>query len=46
MTVQNRSEVGIAIGKGGCTIEKARMILRRFFGEELGDIIVEEEYAA
>ncbi|MCP1662302.1 MAG: NusA-like transcription termination signal-binding factor [Methanocalculus sp. MSAO_Arc1] len=46
VTVQNRSEVGIAIGKGGCTIEKARMILRRFFGEELGDIIVEEEYAA
>lgn len=46
VTVKNKNEVGIAIGKAGCTIEKARMIVRRFFGPESGEIIVEEEHGA
>ncbi|MDO8840893.1 NusA-like transcription termination signal-binding factor [Methanocalculus sp.] len=46
VSVKSRGEVGIAIGKGGCTIEKARIITRRFFGPDMGDIIVEEDHAA
>jgi N utilization substance protein A len=46
VTVRNKNEVGIAIGKGGCTIEKARMIVRRFFGPDSGDITVEEDHGA
>jgi len=46
VAVRNKNEVGIAIGKGGCTIEKARMIVRRFFGPDSGDIIVEEDHEA
>jgi N utilization substance protein A len=45
VSVRSRGEVGIAIGKGGCTIEKARIIIRRFFGPEIGDITIEEEHA-
>jgi N utilization substance protein A len=41
--VKKRSDLGIAIGKGGCTIEKARILARRFFGEEIGEVLIEEE---
>ena len=41
--VSSRSEVGIAIGKGGCTIEKARSLVRRFFGLEVGEVFPESE---
>lgn len=41
--VGNRSEVGIAIGKSGCTIEKARTLVRRFFGLEMGEVFPEGE---
>ena len=46
VTVRSKSDVGIAIGKGGCTIEKARIITRRFLGLDSGDISVKEEHAA
>ncbi|MBR1368029.1 transcription elongation factor NusA [Methanocalculus chunghsingensis] len=46
ITVRSKSDVGIAIGKGGCTIEKARIITRRFLGPDYGEISVEEEHAA
>ena len=39
--VKQKSDLGIAIGKGGVTIEKARILLRRYHGLEIGDIIVE-----
>lgn len=42
-TVRKKADVGIAIGKGGCTIEKARMLLRRFFEMEVGDVVPEAE---
>ncbi|RQD81260.1 MAG: NusA-like transcription termination signal-binding factor [Methanocalculus sp. MSAO_Arc2] len=42
--VRNRSDLGIAIGKGGSTIEKARMITRRFFGPDIGEITIEEKH--
>ena len=41
--VASKSEVGIAIGKGGCTIEKARALVRRFFGLEVGEVFPEAE---
>ncbi|MBP2147117.1 N utilization substance protein A [Methanofollis sp. W23] len=45
IVIQKKSELGIAIGKGGSTVEKARLLVRRFFGDEIGEIIppVEEE---
>ncbi|KQC04207.1 MAG: transcription elongation factor NusA [Methanoculleus sp. SDB] len=41
--VRKKSDLGIAIGKGGANIEKARILSRRFFGIEIGDIIHKEE---
>lgn len=40
--VKKKSDLGIAIGKGGSTIEKARALTRRFEGVEIGEILVEE----
>jgi len=38
--VRQKSDLGIAIGKGGTTIEKARVLLRRYHNLEIGDVIV------
>ena len=38
----NRGDLGIAIGKGGCTIEKARNLLSRYFDAELGEVLAGE----
>lgn len=38
--VGQKSDLGIAIGKGGTTIEKARLLLRRYHNLEIGDVIV------
>ncbi|MCP1715017.1 N utilization substance protein A [Methanocalculus alkaliphilus] len=46
VNVRSKSDVGIAIGKGGCTIEKARIITRRYFGNETGEISIEEDHGA
>ncbi|WP_332450085.1 NusA-like transcription termination signal-binding factor [Methanoculleus sp.] len=35
----NKSDLGIAIGKGGCTIEKARLLLSRYFDTTLGEVL-------
>jgi transcription termination/antitermination protein NusA len=40
--VPSKHDVGIAIGKGGCTIEKARLLIRRFFGFEIGEVFPTE----
>ncbi|MDD3622247.1 MAG: NusA-like transcription termination signal-binding factor [Methanofollis sp.] len=39
IVIRKKSELGIAIGKGGSTVEKARLLVRRFFGDEIGEII-------
>ena len=39
--VKKKADVGIAIGKGGCTIEKARLLLRRFYDLDVGDVFPE-----
>ncbi|MFA4875964.1 MAG: NusA-like transcription termination signal-binding factor [Methanoregula sp.] len=38
--VRQRSDLGIAIGKAGCNIEKARILCRRFFGLEVGEVLL------
>ena len=43
--VRQRSDLGIAIGKAGCKIEKARTLCRRFFGLELGEVLLTQETA-
>lgn len=42
IVVSDKNDVGIAIGKGGCTIEKARLLIRRFYGYEIGEVFPEE----
>ena len=32
-------DLGIAIGRGGCTIEKARLLLPRYFSVSLGEVL-------
>ena len=43
--VRQRSDLGIAIGKAGCNIEKARILCRRFYGSEVGEVLLEDESA-
>ncbi|MDD3977769.1 NusA-like transcription termination signal-binding factor [Methanomicrobium antiquum] len=40
--VKSRSDLGIAIGKSGCNIEKARILVQKHFGREIGEIIYSE----
>ena len=42
----NKGDLGIAIGKGGCTIEKARLLLSRYFDTELGEVLAREDVHA
>jgi N utilization substance protein A len=37
--LEKRGDLGIAIGKAGANVEKARLLFRRFFGSELGEIL-------
>jgi NusA family KH domain protein, archaeal len=39
----DKSNIGLAIGKGGATIEKARTLVKRFFGKDLEDMKTLEE---
>ncbi len=34
-----KGDLGIAIGRGGANVEKARILIRRIFGFEMGEII-------
>ncbi len=43
IVVRQKGDLGIAIGKGGATIEKARVLLRRYHGLEIGDVVVEAQ---
>jgi transcription termination/antitermination protein NusA len=44
--VRQRNDLGIAIGKAGCNIEKARILLRRFHGIEVGEVLLAQETTA
>jgi len=41
--VKKKNDLGIAIGKGGCNIEKARLLTRRFYGYDVGEVLLETE---
>ncbi len=41
--VRQRGDLGIAIGKAGCNIEKARILCKRFYGIEIGEVLLENE---
>ncbi|MDG6257813.1 MAG: NusA-like transcription termination signal-binding factor [Methanomicrobiaceae archaeon] len=41
--IRKKADLGIAIGKGGANIEKARILSRRCFGIDIGEIVVEKE---
>jgi len=43
--VNKKSDLGIAIGKAGCNIEKARILCRRFHGLEIGEVLLTREAA-
>ena len=38
--LKKKNDLGIAIGKGGCNIEKARVLCHRFFGLEVGEVLL------
>ena len=44
--VGKKSDLGIAIGKAGCNIEKARLLCRRFCGIEIGEVLLKQEETA
>lgn len=41
--MQNKTNVGLAIGRGGATIEKARALIKRFYGKDLDEMKYIEE---
>jgi transcription termination/antitermination protein NusA len=42
VSIQKKSDLGTAIGKKGANIEKARLLMRKLWGEELGDLTIGE----
>jgi transcription termination/antitermination protein NusA len=40
--IQKKSDLGTAIGKKGANIEKARLLMRKFWNAELGDLRISE----
>lgn len=40
--VKRKSDLGIAIGKGGSNVEKARILLKRFYHQDIGEILLAE----
>ena len=53
LVLRHRADLGIVIGRGGSTIEKVRLLCRRFFDLEVNDVLIapgepegEEEVAA
>ncbi len=43
LLVRRRSDLGIAMGKGGCNVEKARILCKRFFNMDIGEVLLEED---
>ena len=44
--VPHKSDLGIAIGRGGANVEKARLLCRRFYRVEVGEIHAADEVVA
>lgn len=45
VSLQKKSDLGTAIGKKGANIEKARLLMRKFWNVELGDLRISEDAA-
>ncbi|HVN66567.1 MAG TPA: NusA-like transcription termination signal-binding factor [Methanomicrobiales archaeon] len=43
IVIGKKADLGLAIGRGGANVEKARLLFRRFFGQELGEILAPED---
>jgi N utilization substance protein A len=43
VSLHKKSDLGTAIGKKGANIEKARLLMRKFWGVELGDLKIGED---
>jgi len=44
--VNKKNDLGIAIGKAGCNIEKARILCRRFCNLEIGEVLLSGEVSS
>lgn len=40
LVIQDRADLGVVIGRGGSTIEKVRLLCRRFFDLEVNDVLI------
>jgi N utilization substance protein A len=40
--IRRKADLGLAIGKGGANVEKARILLKRFFHRDIGDVVFYE----
>ncbi len=43
IVIKKKSDLGIAIGRGGCNAEKVRLLCRRMYNTEVADIVAEGE---
>ena len=41
--LSQRSSLGIAIGKNGCNVAKAGLLLQRYFGKDMGEVLLADE---
>ena len=42
LVLRHRADLGVVIGRGGCTIEKVRLLARRFFDLGIDDVLIAE----
>jgi len=40
LVIRRRADLGVVIGRGGSTIEKVRLLCRRFFDLEVDDVLI------
>ncbi|MEN6341425.1 MAG: NusA-like transcription termination signal-binding factor [Methanospirillum sp.] len=40
IVIRDRADLGVVIGRGGSTIEKVRLLCRRFFDLEVNDVLI------
>ncbi|MFA5395721.1 MAG: NusA-like transcription termination signal-binding factor [Methanomicrobiales archaeon] len=43
IVIKKRVDLGIAIGRGGCNVEKVRLLCRRLYNAEVSNIVAEGE---
>ena len=43
LVIRHKADLGVVIGRGGSTIEKVRLLCRRFFDLEVNDVLIAPE---